>query len=156
MLRIYTKSIPEGCIVRVTPYFNLHKEKEWFADPFVKKVIKDIDDCIAVKDEYIESPIWGGMSPERLSTGVKALILMRMLPGANIYATKCGDNCASYIIELSKMQDVTITLQHSMPFHQDFDAIMMETGKEVHTLRDYLKESLVLRGVIKPERLGGR
>ena len=47
-------------------------------------------------------------------------------------------------------------LTYYTPFHQDFDAIMMETGKEVHTLRDYLKESLVLRGVIKPERLGGR
>lgn len=141
--------------MRVTPYFNLHKEKEWFDDPFVRKVIKAIDDSEVIKGEYIESPVWGGMSPDRLSTGVKALILMRMLPDANIYATKCGDNCAPYIVELSKMQDVTITFQHIMKFNQDFDAIMMETGKEIHTWRDYLRESLVLRGVIKPERLGG-
>ena len=155
MLRIYVQSIPESCIVKVTPYFNLHKRIEWFADPFVRKVIKEIDDSEVIDGDYIRSPIWGGMSPERLSGGVKALILMRCVPGANVYATKCGDNCAPYIIELSKMQDVTITLRHSMRFKQDFDAIMMESGKEVHTLTEYLGEFLVLNGVIRREQLEG-
>jgi Uri superfamily endonuclease len=78
MLYVYVDSVPKDCIVRVTPYFNLHKEKEWFSDPFVRKVIQEIDRCEVVKDEYIESPIWGGVSPERLSGGCKALIVRRV------------------------------------------------------------------------------
>ncbi len=148
MLMIYEKEIRPDCLTRVTQFFNYKKKKEWFSDPFVRKVIKDIDNCEVVKDEYIESPVWGGIAPERLSTGVKALILMRVLPGANIYATKCGDNCAPYIIELSKEQDVTITLKHYMRFACDFDAVMLDTGKEVHSLKEYLTESLTIAGII--------
>ena len=47
---------PKGdCIIDVTHYFNYKKKKEWFADSFVKKVIKEIDNCEAIKDEYIET-----------------------------------------------------------------------------------------------------
>lgn len=111
------------------------------------KVIKAIDNCEVVKDEYIESPVWGGIAPERLSVGVKALILMCVLSSVNIYATKCGDNCAPYIIELSKKQDVTITLKHYMRFACDFDTVMMDTRKEVHSLKVYLIESLTIAGI---------
>ncbi len=76
MLMIYEKEIRPDCLTRVTQFFNYKKKKEWFSDPFVRKVIKDIYNCEVVKDEYIESLVWGGIAPERLSTGVKALILM--------------------------------------------------------------------------------
>ena len=50
------------------------------------------------------------MSPDRLSSGVKALILMKMDPDIKVYATRCGDNCSMFIKELSEIQDVTIFL----------------------------------------------
>ena len=84
-----TKNYIDG----VDYFFNTTKQKDWFNDVTVKKIIKDIDNTIAVKDEYLESPIYGGMSPDRLSTGCKALILM-LKTDEIIYATRCGDNCA--------------------------------------------------------------
>lgn len=148
MLYVYVKEIPKECIVDVTSYFNFFKKKEWFDDPFVRKVIKEIDNSEVIKGEYIESPVWGGMSPERLSCGVKALILMRCVPKINVYATKCGDNCSPFILELAESQDVTITLRHYMKFDRDFTAIMMESGRKVCSLAEFIRESLWLQGFI--------
>ena len=75
MLYIYAgNGFKEDCIKNVNGYFNLNKKKEWFNREDVKRIIKGIDNTIAVKDEYLESPIFGGMSPERLSCGCKAVI----------------------------------------------------------------------------------
>ena len=86
--RISAQFIIQGigvvCIVQVTSYFNLFKKKEWFNRESVKRIIYNIDKTVAVKDEYLESPVFGGMAPERLSTGCKAVILMEVLDQANI------------------------------------------------------------------------
>lgn len=59
MLHI-TTTCPENLIKNVNGYFDSHKKKDWFNNDLVKKVIKDIDNTIAVKDEYMESPVFGG------------------------------------------------------------------------------------------------
>ncbi len=35
-----------------------------------------------------------------------------------------------------------------MRFACDFDAVMLDTGKEVHSLKEYLTESLTIVGII--------
>lgn len=60
MLYVTTET-PEKLIKNVNGYFISHKQRDWFNDSLVKKIIKDIDDTIAVKDEYLESPVFGGM-----------------------------------------------------------------------------------------------
>jgi hypothetical protein len=139
MLYIQCKGeIPKDCIVGVVSYFDGHKEKDWFNRQDVKEVIKGVDNTIAVKDEYLESPVFGGMSPDRLSGGCKALILM-LVTDKMIYATKCGDNCAKYIIEISKTKDLHICLHNCMRFMRDFDAIFEDTGEEIHTFKEFVE-----------------
>lgn len=131
MLYIQCKGeIPKDCIINVNSYFNRNKTRDWFNRQDVKDVIKGIDNSIAVKDEYIESPIFGGMAPERLSGGCKAVILM-IVTDKHIYGTKCGDNCIPYILEIAKTKDVHITLHHCMNFPMDMEAIMEDTGEKV-------------------------
>ena len=79
MLNILFGDFTEDCIRNVTGYFNTMKQKAWFNDPFVKSIIKEVDSSDAIKDEYIESPVFGAMSPDRLSCGCKAVILLRLL-----------------------------------------------------------------------------
>ena len=57
MLKIWVNGFQKDCIKDPNSYFNLHKKKEWFNRPDVKEVIKELDNTIAVKDEYLESPI---------------------------------------------------------------------------------------------------
>lgn len=139
MLYIYVTGDPEGCIFNVESYFRLKKKKDWFNREDVKKVIYDIDSTIAVKDEYLESPVFGGMAPERLSTGCKAVILM-LVTDEMIYATKCGDNCIPSILEIAETKDIRICLHHCMPFPLEFHAIMADSGKEVHVWEEFVDE----------------
>ena len=140
MLNICFKGFGEKCIKNPSVYFDNMKEKDWFNDVYVKKIIKDIDGVTAVKDEYMEDPIFGTMSPERLSSGCKALILLYVLNNVNIYASRMGDNCAKYIIDISKNKDITITLHHAMLFPYDFDAVVIDNGHRIHSREDYIKE----------------
>lgn len=140
MLKIHVTGYEPDCITQVTSYFNLFKKKEWFRNPVVKRVIKNIDNTIAVKDEYLESPVFGGMAPERLSTGCKAVILMEVLENPNIYATKCGDNCVPDILEIASRKDITITLHHCMKFPEKFNAYIIETDKNITSRREFVHE----------------
>lgn len=97
MLKIWLGPFRKNCIINPSGYFDDHKKPEWFNDPWVKEVIKKIDHVDAIKDEYMVSPILGAMTPMHLSSGCKSLILLRQNPMCNVYATRCGDNCAKYI-----------------------------------------------------------
>lgn len=139
----------EDCITTIDGYFFQYKKKDWFNTEIVKKIIKGIDNTIAVKDEYLESPVFGGMSPERLSTGCKAVILMAMTD-AHIYATRCGDNCVPYILEVAKIKDVEITLHHCMRFPEDgWEALIIETGKIVRSRKEFVHEYYKISSTFK-------
>lgn len=141
MLNIYTGDFKDDCIVNIDGYFNRNKRRDWFNNPIVKRIIKNIDNTIAVKDEYLESPVFGGMSPVGLSRGCKAVIMMETLDGKNIYATRCGDNCVPDILEIASRKDVIITLHHPMKFPKDgFTATMVETEKIIHTQKEFVFE----------------
>ncbi len=68
MLHIRLGKFTDDCIPDVSEYFNYFKQKSWFSDQFVRDVIYDIDKTVVIKDEYLESPVFGGMAPERLSS----------------------------------------------------------------------------------------
>ena len=63
MLNIWFDGFDKKCIKDPKSYFNLHKKPNWFNNEWVKKVIKEIDNVNAIKDEYMESPVFGAMSP---------------------------------------------------------------------------------------------
>lgn len=145
MLSILFGDFAEDCIRNVTGYFNTMKQKDWVNDSFVKSVIKEIDSSDAIRDEYIESPVFGAMSPDRLSCGCKAVILLKVLDNPNVYASKCGDNCSCKILELAKVKDITITLHHCMKFPYDFEAYLPELGKYIHSRKEYIDEFYTFR-----------
>lgn len=139
MLYVTTTS-PDNLIKSVNSYFNTHKTRDWFNDSLVRKIIKDIDNTIAVKDEYMESPVFGGMAPERLSGGCKAVILMYVQDNP-VYATKCGDNCSKSILDVARTKDITIYLKHCLKgWGTDFEATFVETGKVVHSEAEFVLE----------------
>ena len=140
MLNIMLGDFNDKCIINVKEHFNLFKETEWFSDPFVRKVIKEVDKSEVIDGEYIQSPVFGGITPERLSSGVKALILMKMEPDLIVYATRCGDNCSPFIVELAEQQELTIMLHHCMTFPEEFTARIVETEKEVHNYEEFIDE----------------
>ena len=66
----------------------------------------------------INSPVLGPIPPERLSGGVKTLIMIYERPDLVFDATSCGQNCAKWLLEIGKIKDVTINLEYLMTFDE--------------------------------------
>ena len=105
-----------------------------------KKIIKDVDDSDVLSGECIKSPVLGQIPPERLSGGVKTLLLMLNEPDKIFNASTCGDNCAKWILEIGKQKDLTINLRHMMSFEKDTEfEIRIENGGEiVHSMKELI------------------
>lgn len=127
----------ENTLKGIDTYFNFNYLDEWFEDDLVKQMIEDVDKSKVLSPNCIESPVLGQIPPTKLSGGVKALILMLKQPELEIWATACGDNCAKWIVEISKIHTISIVLEHFMQFPYDFHGICTETDERITTLDDY-------------------
>ena len=83
-------------------YFKNTYEPEWFESDLARKIVKDIDNSDVLSGECINSPVLGQIPPERLSGGVKTLLLMLNEPEKIFNASTGGDNCAKWILEIGK------------------------------------------------------
>ena len=111
-------------------------------------MIKDIDKSDVIGTHLIQSPVLGPISTKEISGGVKTLILMAFDRSGRIFnASSCGDNCAKWIAELGRMEDLTINLHHVMDFSSVpiFEAVMLNTGVTVHNYEEYLQEALKIK-----------
>lgn len=138
MLKIWLGPFQDNCIKNPGRYFDMNKERDWFNKHEIRKIIKEIDGVDVIQDEFLISPILGGMSPMYLSHGCKTLILLYINPLCNVYASRCGDNCAGFITDLSEKTDVVITLHHPMVFPKDFSGMILDNGKTFNTREGYL------------------
>ncbi len=134
-------------IINPDDYFNVSYRDEWFEDEFVKQMVLDVDKSEIKSSNCIDSPILGLIPPERLSGGVKALMLMYQDDYKDIlvWATQCGDNCAKWILKIAEKKDLTIILSHYMSFgrfEDKMDAIINNLDKRVYTVEDYFNAAL--------------
>ena len=86
----------------------------------------------------IKSPVLGLIPPTLLSGGTKTLLLIKNCPDMVFNASTCGDNCAKYILELAKTQDITINLRHIMRFGKKFKAKVLNEGVTVENMEQLL------------------
>lgn len=147
MLKIVFGDI-ENAIYHPPTYFDNRYEDEWITDPLSVAMIKDIDKSDVIGVHLIESPVLGPISTKEISGGVKTLILMAFDETGKIFnASACGDNCTKWIVEISKRKDLTINLHHVMDFSSvnDFDALILNTGKIIHNYKEYLAEAFKIK-----------
>jgi hypothetical protein len=116
--------------------FNKTTVNSWLKDDFVKQMILDVDKTEVREDCSIYSPYLGIIPVESLSTGVKNLMIGY---GTNLVlnASKCGDNCAKWIYEISKKKDLYITLYHIIRFPDDLQAIIINDDLKVNNYQEY-------------------
>ncbi len=128
----------ENSIYNTSVYFKNTYEPEWLESELAKKMIKDVDNSDVLSGECINSPVLGQIPPERLSGGVKTLLLMLNESNKIFNASTCGDNCAKWILEIAKQKDLTINLRHMMSFGRDtaFEIRVENGGEIVHSMRE--------------------
>ena len=111
-------------------------------------MIKDIDKSEVISAHLVQSPVLGAIPVRDISGGVKTLILVAFDKSGKIFnASACGDNCAKWIAKLGKEKDLTINLHHVMDFSavSDLEAVIVNTGKTVHSYGEYLEEALSIK-----------
>lgn len=143
MLRVYFGDM-KNSVYTPDIYFNNTYEEEWFDDEFVKEMVKDVDKSTVVGRNCINSPFLGQIPPVTLSGGVKALILMYKDTERVFNASKCGDNCAKWILKIAELKqkegkDLMINLRHIMYFEEEpFEILVENTKQVVHNMSDLI------------------
>ena len=112
----------EDAVLSVDTYFNNTYEEEWLDDPFVKRIVKEVDGSDVQDQQCVLSPVLGQIPPERLSGGAKALILMYKEDDFYVDLIVCGANCESLILEMAERKDITCSLS-------GYDVSFMNLGK---------------------------
>ena len=128
-----------NCVYNTNVYFKNTYEPEWFETELAKQIVREVDDSEVLSSECIQSPVLGQIPPERLSGGVKTLLLILNEPEKIFNASTCGDNCAKWILEIGKREDV-INLRHMMDFGKDtvFEIKIKNGGEIVHSMKELI------------------
>lgn len=144
MLKIYYGDLEtSNYIFNPDVFFNNTYEEEWIINRDSKEMIKDIDGSEVVGPRAIDSPFLGSIPTERLSGGVKTLILMKYDDEHIFNASACGDNCAPWILKIAEEKDLTIRLGYLMDFGADpFEIEIVNLNKKVNNMKD-LNESVL-------------
>lgn len=119
-------------------WFKYNYRPEWLKDPFVREMIKGVDNSTYIDGLVIDSPVLGPIPPERLSGGLKTLIMIYEKPELVFNATSCGENCAPWLLEIGKRKDVTVNLEYLMTFPESFRIRVENEDRIVTDPKDYL------------------
>ena len=127
----------ENYIYNPKACFDNTYEDSWITDPMTKRMVRDVDKSEVIGPGLIESPFLGPIPPERLSGGVRTLILMNFDSSHVFNASACGNNCAKWILEIAKEKDLTIRLGYLMDFGSNPGEIEIVNLKRiVHTTQE--------------------
>lgn len=119
-------------------YFKEYKKPEWFETDFAKRAIKAIDNADVLFEEALMNQFGHGFSTEKLSSGVKTLLLIKFGPEHIYYGSMMGDNCVPFLMEIAKERekDTTILLEHFMDFPYEYEGMLKLNGEPI-SIDDY-------------------
>lgn len=138
MLKIFYGD-KEDVIYNTSVYFKFNYDPEWFNDPEIVDMVKDIDKSTVIGNGAIDSPVLGVIAPVTLSGGLKTLILIDKVQDKVFNASNCGDNCAQWLLRIGNKKDITINLRHLMDFGSgEFNIRIMNTDEVVHNMDELL------------------
>ena len=136
MLNIWFGDMPDA-IYDTSTYFKHAYKDQWITDPLTVEMIRDVDQSEVEGANLIQSPVLGPISPAQLSGGVKTLILIYKDGGHVFNASKCGDNCAKWLLKMAEGKKKVINLRHIMDFGDgEFKVRIMNNGKIAHNMRE--------------------
>ncbi|MBE6843995.1 MAG: DUF4869 domain-containing protein [Ruminococcus sp.] len=141
MLNVYFGDMPDT-IYNTNIYFNNTYKDSWITKPLSREIIQAVDHSEVIDEKTIASPVFGNMSPKKLSGGVKTLLLIAYDKTKVFNASTCGDNCAEWILRIADDKKVIINLRHLMDFGKgEFKIRVLNTGKIVKNMGDLVAEA---------------
>lgn len=136
MLNICYGNMKEA-VYNTSAYFKYDYEDSWIVDPFVKEMIKDVDQSTVLDSGVIDSPVLGKITLFSLSGGIKTLILIKFNKEKVFNASTCGDNCAKWLLKIAESEERNINLLHLMDFGKEpFVINILNTDQIVHSMEE--------------------
>lgn len=89
-------------------FFDYYFEDEWFYDPFVRRILTDIDH-LNPEGDIFKVLFEERMLPSDISTGSKNLVLCKYFDRLNNYL-KMGKNCHPYLMEIAESKEVRMAV----------------------------------------------
>ena len=119
-------------------WFKYNYKPEWLKDPFVQEMIKGVDSSDYIDGLVINSPVLGPIPPERLSGGVKTLIMIYKRPDLVFDATSCGQNCAKWLQRIGGRVDVRVCLEYLMELEDPVEVMIDNENRVVRDKKDFM------------------
>lgn len=146
-----------NAVLNVDTYFNNTYDDVWLDDPFVKDIVRAVDNSEVQDRQCIMSPVLGQIPPERLSGGTKALILLYKEDDFYTDLIVCGENCEKYILDIAEKKDIICALSgydisfnvlgdknHPTPIRCENDGSILNNHEEfVLKMLEYVGKSAV-------------
>ncbi len=126
-------------VYNIDVYFDNIYEKEWFDDEFVQSMLLDIDHSKCTGCASIVNPIFGQITPEEISGGVKALIVLYKTDAA-VDLINCGENCQAWIAKIASMKDIEIDMSGvDLTFkNYDINGICLNDNSTITDYKDWI------------------
>lgn len=109
-------------------WFNNVKEQSWFSDPFVQRIIREIDEAEVVCGSAVRSlTTHRGYSADHLSGGAKYLIMLyEYMDKPHRFLVTMGDNCTCLLEQIVKMYEakgLDTIIAADYFYHWNYDVI---------------------------------
>ncbi len=141
MLKVYFgKKDSDKYIYNTSLYFNNVYKNEWIDSEIGRRIIREIDKSEVISSNIIDSPILGPITPLQISGGTKTLLLVYFDRKKVFNVSTCGNNCAKFLLEFAKNDDITVNLRHIMNFGKDdFEIMILNNKKIAHNMRELIE-----------------
>ena len=100
LLHIFYGEMPEA-IFNTAVFFKNSYDDAWIVDEFSRQMIADVDKSEVLGTGVIDSSVLGKIAPERLSGGVKTLMLVKFMPDRVFNVSTCGNHCAKWLLKIA-------------------------------------------------------
>lgn len=128
----------------VDSYFDNCYEEDWFTSELAKNILKGIDRVYEINGlsftarHFVDDkPVV--ISPDKLSSGTKALLILLNTDEQYVCVSRCGDNCILYLLEIAKEKPITITINNSFSPQPDFEFYSINDKKIFSTYEDFVR-----------------
>lgn len=112
---------------------------EYLETEFAKRAVKEIDNTDLVSPYNAISPVLGSISTERLSGGVKTLIMLYSIRDMTTSGSLMGGNCYRLLFEISRDLDIYLRTTSIFGVITDMDmcGFCVNTGEYVNNSNQY-------------------
>lgn len=144
----------KSAVLNIDEYFKHSYRREWFDDPIVQEMVKDVDSSTVVSSECINSPVLGQIPPVMLSGGVKALICLYKLDDFLVDLIVCGDNCEKWISWISQQKDIRVSMSgYDLTFKEyPISGVCENDNSIISNSKDWIHKMCAMAGEVENER----